>query len=165
VHLAARGRTVALVLITVIPAACSSNSPNDSKARAEGVYESVVRWFAQRSSTDPDPLPVFIEPRGEGTSINLDVQAQVVQATHDVATVRFIDSRDEALVTKDDGTVVVANDGVLLRLDPVADKGNPIRLDVDVHDQDDTFTTMEFDLQKSHDVWSITKQPTEVPGG
>jgi hypothetical protein len=79
--------------------------------------------------------------------------------------VRFIDSRDEALVTKDDGTVVVANDGVLLRLDPVADKGNPIRLDVDVHDQDDTFTTMEFDLQKSHDVWSITKQPTEVPGG
>jgi hypothetical protein len=149
--------TVALSLL-----GCSS-SGDDSHARAELVYDSVVRWFAQRSTTDPDPLPVFVEPRGEGTSIQLDVQAKVVDDTKDVAKVKFIDSRDEALVTNSDGTVVVADGGVLLRLDPVIEHGNTVKLDVDVHDHDEVFHTLEFDLTRSGDTWTVAKTPVEVP--
>ncbi|HEY7627410.1 MAG TPA: hypothetical protein VH761_10095 [Ilumatobacteraceae bacterium] len=123
-----------------------------------------MRWFAQRDASDPDPLPVFIEPRGEGASIQLDVQAKVVDTTKDVAAVRFIDARDEALVTNEDGVTVVADDGVLIRLDPVVEEGNSVKLDVDVHDRDDHFFTYEFDLSRRADTWNIDRPPVEVPG-
>lgn len=153
-----------LVALVASLLGCSS-SGDDSHGRAELVYDSVVRWFAQRSAGDPDPLPVFIEPRGEGASIQLDVQAKVVDATKDVAKVKFIDTRDEALVTNSDGTVVVADGGVLIRLDPVIEHGNTVKLDVDVHDHDDVFRTLEFDLTRSGENWTVSKTPVEVPSG
>ena len=165
VFVAVRGRSVVLVAIVLILAACSASSPPKAGARAGAVYDSIVRWFAQKDSTDPDPLPVYIEPRGEGVSIQLDVQAQLVKSTKDVATVRFIDTRDEALITKADGTVVVANDGILLRLAPVVEQGNMVQLDVDVHDHDEVFTTMQFDLTLVDDKWVIEKPPVDLPAG
>jgi hypothetical protein len=164
VHVVGRGRTVLVAAIVSAVASCSSDSPDDSHVRAEAVYASVVRWFAQRDASDPDPLPVFIEPRGEGASIQLDVQAKVVDTTKDVAAVRFIDARDEALVTNEDGVTVVADDGVLIRLDPVVEEGNSVKLDVDVHDRDDHFVTYEFDLSRRADTWNIDRPPVEVPG-
>lgn len=129
------------------------------------MYDSVVRWFAKSSSSDPDPLPVFIEPRGEGASIKLDVQAELVKSTKDVATVRFIDSRDEALVTNDDGTVIVADGGILLRLAPVVESGDKIQLDVDVHDHDEQFRTLQFELNLVDEQWVIANPPAELPAG
>jgi hypothetical protein len=146
-------------------AACSSPSPENPQVRAGAVYDTIVRWFADKSTTDPDPLPVFVEPRGEGASIGLDVQAELIKSTQDVATVKFIDSRDEALITNDDGTVVVADGGVLLRFAPVVEKGDKVRLDIDVHDHDDQFKTLQFDLDQVNDKWVIDKQPLEVTTG
>jgi len=148
-----------------ITAACSSPSPENPQVRAGAVYDTIVRWFADQSANDPDPLPVFIEPRGEGASIALDVQAELIKSTQDVATVRFIDSRDEALITKDDGTVVVADDGVLLRFAPVVEEGDKVQLDIDVHDHDEQFKTLQFDLDQVNDQWVINKQPVEVTSG
>ena len=162
---AVRGRTVVLAAIILVLAACSGPSPATPEARAGAVYDAIVRWFAQSSSSDPDPLPVFIEPRGEGASIQLDVQAELVKSTKDVATVRFIDSRDEALVTNDDGTVVVAAGGILLRLAPVVEVGDKVQLDVDLHDHDEVFQTMQFALRLVGDGWVIDKPPVEVPAG
>ena len=160
-----RSRSVVLAAIFLVLAACSSPSPETPAARAGAVYDSIVRWFAQSSTADPDPLPVFIEPRGEGASIGLDVQAELVKSTHDVATVRFIDSRAEALVTNDDGTVVVADGGMLVRLAPVVEEGAKVRLDVDVHDRDEQFRTVQFDLKLVNDRWVIDQAPVEVPVG
>lgn len=154
-----------LAAIVSITAACSSPSPENPEVRAGAVYDTIVRWFAATSADDPDPLPVFIEPRGEGASIELDVQAELIKSTKDVATVRFIDSRDEALVTKDDGTVVVADDGILIRLAPVVEEGKKVRLDVDVHDHDEQFTTLQFSLDSVNDEWVIAQQPVNVPAG
>jgi hypothetical protein len=165
VVVAARTRGIVLAAIVSITAACSSPSPENPEVRAGAVYDTIVRWFAARSADDPDPLPVFIEPRGEGASIQLDVQAELIKSTKDVATVRFIDSRDEALVTKDDGTVVVADDGILIRLAPVVEEGTRVRLDVDVHDHDEQFTTLQFSLNSVNDKWVIAQQPVNVPAG
>jgi len=148
-----------------LTAACSSPSPENPQVRAGAVYDTIVRWFADKSTTDPDPLPVFVEPRGEGASIGLDVQAELIKSTQDVANVKFIDSRDEALITNDDGTVVVADDGVLLRFAPVVEKGDKVRLDIDVHDQDDQFKTLQFDLDQVNDKWVIDQQPVDVTTG
>jgi hypothetical protein len=148
-----------------LTAACSSPSPENPQVRAGAVYDTIVRWFADKSTTDPDPLPVFVEPRGEGASIGLDVQAELIKSTQDVANVKFIDSRDEALITNDDGTVVVADDGVLLRFAPVVEKGDKVRLDIDVHDQDDQFKTLQFDLDQVNDKWVIDQEPVDVTTG
>ncbi|MEP7114689.1 MAG: hypothetical protein ABI862_15590 [Ilumatobacteraceae bacterium] len=162
---AARGRRVLLAAIVSLTASCSAASPENPEVRAGAVYDSIVRWFAESSTTDPDPLPVFIESRGEGASIQLDVQAELIKSTQDVATVRFIDSRDEALVTNDDGTVVVADDGILIRLAPVVEEGKKVRIDVDLHKHDELFQTMQFDLGLVNDEWVIDKSPIDVPAG
>jgi hypothetical protein len=162
---AARAKGIFLAAFLATTAACSSPSPENPQVRASAVYDTVVRWFAARSTADPDPLPVFIEPRGEGASIELDVQAELVKSTKDVATVRFIDTRAEALVTKDDGTVVVADDGTLIRLAPVVEEGKKVRLDVDVHDHDEQFQTLQFSLDLVKEHWVIANQPINVPAG
>lgn len=155
------------MLAAVVPilVACTSDSPASPTVRAGAVYDSVVRWFAQSSTTDPDPLPVFIEPRGEGASIDLGVQAELVKSTQDVATVRFIDARDEALITNADGTHVVADGGILIRLAPVIENGTKVRLDVDVHERDENFRTLQFDLSLVNESWVLDGQPVEVPAG
>jgi hypothetical protein len=165
VFVAVRGRRVVLAAIVVILVACSSASPESPQVRAAAVYDKIVRWFAHTSPTDPDPLPVFIEPRGEGASIELDVQAELIKSTKDVATVKFIDSRDEALVTSADGTLVVANAGKLLRLAPVVEEGTKVRIDVDVHDHDDQFQTLQFTLDQVGKDWQIELPPVVVPAG
>ena len=108
---------------------------------------------------------MFIEPRGEGATIGLDVQADLVKSTHDVATVRFIDSRDEALSTNDDGTVVVADGGILIRLGPVVEEGKKVRMAVDVHDHDEQFHTLQFDLSQVNGDWVVDRAPIAVPSG
>ena len=154
-----------LAAIVSVLAACSSPSPTSPEVRAADVYDSIVRWFAQSATDDPEPLPVFIEPRGEGASIQLDVQADLIKSAHDVATVRFIDSRDEALVKNDDDTVVVADDGILIRLAPVVEEGRKVRINVDVHDHDEEFHTLQFDLSQVNGAWVVDQPPIAVPPG
>lgn len=154
-----------LASIVLLTAACSAASPENPEVRAGAVYGTIVRWFAADSPDDPDPLAVFIEPRGEGASIQLDVQAELIKSTQDVATVKFIDSRDEALVSNDDGTTVVADDGVLIRLAPVVEVGDKVRIDVDVHDKDEQFQTKQFDLHLVDGAWVIDGGPVAVPAG
>ncbi len=154
-----------LAAIVSLTAACSAASPENPEVRAGAVYDSIVQWFADESTDDPEPLPVFIEPRGEGATIQLDVQAELIKSAQDFATVKFIDSRDEALVTDEDGKTVVADDGILIRLAPVVEEGDKVRIDVDVHDTDEKFKTMQFNLHRVGDAWVIDGKPVEVPAG
>jgi hypothetical protein len=165
VLVAARGRRLLLAAIVSLTAACSAPSPENPEVRAGAVYDTIVRWFAQSSTSDPEPLPVFIEPRGEGASIQLDVQAELIKSTKDVATVKFIDSRDEALITNDSGKLVVADGGILLRLAPVVEQGKKVTIDVDVHEEDERFRTMQFNLDSVNDQWVIRQPPTQIPPG
>ena len=54
---------------------------------------------------------------------------------------------------------------MLLRLAPVVEEGKKVRIDVDVHDQDEEFKTMQFDLDQVNDKWVIDRPPVEVPAG
>jgi hypothetical protein len=126
----------------------------------------VVRWFADRGTDDPEPLPVFIEARGEGASIDLAVQAELIDLTAEDAIARFIDSREEAVA--DDGEddsagPTVRDDGVLIRLDPVLENGPPMTLDVDEYVDETTFRTLRFTLsQSTDDTWRVVGEPVAV---
>ncbi len=155
---------VLAIVVAIIPG-CSTGTAGDSDARVSGVYDGIIRWFAGRDADDPDPLPVFIEPRGDGASIDLDVQTSLIAATGDVASVRFIDDRDEALVSQADGSEIVADDGVLISLAPVVERGTTVRLDVDVREGAGQLHGLQFDLELRGDVWVVTRTPVDIPSG
>ena len=141
-----------LVGLLAVAVSCTDLSP--SKERASDVYVTVIRWFVEHNSGEV-PLKVFVEPRGEGSSINVDVQAEVVTAVEDVASVRFIDARDEALVDNGEGVLVVRDDGVLIAFGPVPNDAADVTLELDQYVDETTVRTFRFALRRSGGQWVI----------
>ena len=142
---------------------CSCGSPNEDEIRASAVYHEVVRWLVDDAgaATDDEPMAVFIEPRGEGAAISLDVQAELIDATKDIADVRFLDERDEGLV-EEEGTIVVKDDGILIRLGPVIEEDSPVLLDVDIWESEDTFSELRFELRRFGSTWAVQGTPEPI---
>lgn len=146
-------RSVAVVLgFCLMLPACTSLSPG--KERASEVYAAIVEWFASSAVTE-QPLKVFIEPRGEGASISVDVQAELVSSVEKTATVRFIDTRDEALEENEDGVPVVRDDGILLAFDPVPTDAAVVAVEVAQYVDEETVRVHQFELSKAADGWTV----------
>jgi hypothetical protein len=148
-------RSIAALLgLCTLVGACTTLSP--SKERASEVYVTIVEWFAAQSRADP-PLRVFVEPRGEGSSISVDVQADVITAVEEVASVRFIDARDEALEDLGDEVVVVRDNGILLALDPVPKDKAALVVEVDEYLDGSRVRTHRFEMSRRNDRWQVDK--------
>ncbi|HWM22410.1 MAG TPA: hypothetical protein VNO51_22155 [Ilumatobacteraceae bacterium] len=156
-----RHRIAWLALIPLC--SCSFGSANEDEIRASAVYDEVVRWLVDDAggATPEEPMAVFIEPRGEGSAISLDVQAELIDLTKDIANVRFLDERSEGLIDED-GTVVVKDEGILIRLGPVVEDDSHVLLDVDIWESEDTFREVRFELRRSGRTWSVQGPPDEI---
>jgi len=152
-----------LVPAVAVLGACSTlgDARTDEQDRAAQVYEAILRWFVPSPQPDHKAV-IFIEPRGEGTSIGLSVQSEVIRAVDDIADVRFIDTHDEALDKDDAGVPHVKDGGLLLRLGPVPETGSPIPVDVDQFISDDDYASLRFMLGEAGDSWAIDGQPESV---
>ena len=157
----ARWRLVALAPGIVLSACGEGSSPDPVADRSAAVYTAILTWFAAAEADDPEPLPVFVEPRGDGASIPLGVQTDLIAAVADVADVRFIDVRDEALAEVD-GHLVATDDGVLLRLPPVDQMADPVLADVDLHLRDERFLTLRFELEPDDEGWHLLGPPEQI---
>jgi hypothetical protein len=143
--------------------ACSTlgDARTDEQDRAAQVYEAVLRWFVP--SIPPDEKAViFIEPRGEGSSIGLNVQSELIRVVDDIADVRFIDSHDEALDEDEHGVPHVKDGGLLVRFGPVAETGSPVSVDVDLFLSEESYTSLRFVVGSVGDSWDIDGQPESV---
>ena len=141
-----------LVGLWFFVAGCTSLSP--SKARASDVYATIIRSFATQAADEPS-LKVFVETRGEGSSISVDVQAEVVTAVEDVAEVRFIDARSEALEESEPGIFVVRDAGILLAFGPVPNDASDLVVEVDQYIEDTLLAAHRFVMRSSGDEWKI----------
>jgi hypothetical protein len=153
-----------LALLALVPLlSCSIGAANEDEIRASAVYAEVVRWLVDDAGgvTAEEPMAVFIEPRGEGAAISLDVQAELIAATEDVANVRFLDERAEGLV-ETEGTVAVKDEGMLIRLGPVIEDDRHVLLDVDIWESEDTFREVRFELRRSGSVWAVQGPPDDI---
>ncbi len=121
-----------------------------------------MRWFADEDTADREPLQVFIEPRGEGTSIDLEVQANVIEHSADYADARFIDTRDEALIVDEEGVAAVRDEGILIRIGPVVEEGDTVSLDVDQFVDSETQRSLRFELVAVDGEWRMRGEPTVV---
>lgn len=170
-----RARRLAVALgAAAMLVGCSIDKPGPDDARTGEVYAMVVRWYVDDvtdiAPTDTvaadDLLTVFIEPRGDGARIDLQVQADLIAELDGIADVRFIDARDEAIDKgSDDGEPVVRDGGILLRLDPVPEDGEQIEVDVERWIDDDTFETLRFGLVERSGTWRIDGAPDPVTPG
>jgi hypothetical protein len=148
---AARSLAV-LVGVCWFAAGCTNLSP--SKERASDVYATIIRSFATQPEGDP-LLKVYVEPRGEGSSISVDVQAEVVTAVEDVADVRFIDARSEALEETEAGEFLVRDDGLLLAFGPVPNDAVDVVVEVDQYVDETNLATHRFVMHRKGEEWII----------
>jgi hypothetical protein len=109
-----------LVTTAVVLVGCASSggAPPTADLTPAEAYTAIVRWELDRGEPTLDDkgnpvMPVIYVAAASGT-VDIGVQAEVVAATSDVATVRFadttVDSIDEEIVdqpVKDDGVMYV----------------------------------------------------------
>jgi hypothetical protein len=144
--------------------ACGDDEQTVTAAeRDAAIYSTVLRdmVLAEIPPADPaedgsDSLPILYVTGADGESIAVDVQAEVVKNLKDEAEVRFVDAREDALVTDeeddesgdDDGSGTrsgagtsastageepVQDDGVLTTFGPLPDEGTTVDVDVEIY--------------------------------
>ena len=85
----------------------------------------------------------------------MDVQAELVSSVEKTATVRFIDTRDEAPEENEAGMPVVRDDGILLAFDPVPTDAAVVAVEVAQYVDEETVRVHQFELSKAADGWTV----------
>ncbi len=116
-------------------AACDSDDPtaNDVVGSAEAITATIAWQAGEQEPVIDDNgearLPVIFVVAGDGSTIDVGVQADVAAATVDWATVRFADDVTETFDPDVDGEPV-RDDGAMLLIGPMPEPAPSIELDL-----------------------------------
>jgi hypothetical protein len=145
----AMGLAIALFAV----AGCSDGSdttPDANQVVAADAYIAVVDWEVSEHDPVMDEdgdveLPVVYVAPADGETIDVGIQAAVVEATVDIAIVRFADEAAEALDADTEGEPV-KDDGVLLIVGDLPEPSRTIELVVVRYQsiEDDSMLTVEI---------------------
>ena len=158
-------RTVAALLLAGTALASCGSDPAPQRGPTAGAYATVVRWFVDRSGTQTtaaedddvdETTVVFVEPRGEGMTFGVDMQAEIIEATEPFADLRFIDDRAEAL--DDEG--LVRDGSIFLALGPSTPKGSSTTIECDEISSDASSRPLVFELRWRRDEWVLAGPPS-----
>lgn len=154
---------VAVVVAMAVPVGCGGET-DQSANREVDAYTAVVDWVLAepRFTTTPDPddkLIVFIESLASGV-IDLDVQIEVVGHFEELAEIRFIDTREEAVDQEEPGAPV-RDGGMLLGLGAVPATG-PLELRGEVYRTVDDVVGYRFMLENKGPKLVLIGPPEEV---
>jgi hypothetical protein len=128
-------RCAVAAVLTVGAVGCSDESPDvDRAVQPADAYVAVVEWEVgqQDPVVDDDGevvLPVVFVASGDGSTIDVGVQAAVAEATSDWATVRFADQPSDAFDPGLEGEPVREN-GVMLLVGPLPDAAPSVEIQV-----------------------------------
>jgi len=148
------GASVAVTAVAM--AGCGSSSDAEDSRPAEVYVATIERVLAdEKPSTGDDALAVvYVVPLGEN-EIDATVQADVASELHDVADVRFADERSEALDEDEHGKPVL-DDAVLVAIGDVAERGNPVEVEVEVYRSEADSSSRLFTVSRRSSVWTVT---------
>ena len=176
----ARSRLLTSTLVAVLApvlavsvVACRDEPREAETVEPDEVYLALIRWELARqeaaptasppNSDDDEDLPVVYVAAADGSKIDTNVQARVAHSTVDEATLRFADSRDEAL-EMDDETEPVRDGGVLLSIALDApDAATQRTVEVVVYRSIDDHETWLLTVDASGDSAKITASTLEPP--
>jgi hypothetical protein len=124
----------ALLGVFALGACDSDDDAGPDMVEPADAITAAVAWQADEQEPvlgdDGEPiLPVVFVVPGQGTSIDVGVQAEVAGATADWATVRFADNAADTFDPDLDGEPV-RDDGVMLLMGPIPEPARSIELDL-----------------------------------
>ena len=120
-------RTLVLTAtVAVVVTACTGGVSNASERRAD-IYSAVIRAVLGETSHPKisSDTSVFVGAGRERSTINLEVQADIVDELHELATIRFVDRRVEAIDDSNPNRPVKDN-GVLITLGKIPSGANTV---------------------------------------
>lgn len=120
-------RTLVLTAtLAVVLTACTGGGSNTSDRRAD-IYSAVIRTILADTShpTISSDTSVFVGAAHERSPINLEVQADIVAELHELATIRFVDRRVEAIDNSKPNRPVKDN-GLLITLGKIPSAANTV---------------------------------------
>lgn len=126
-----------LIIALLIATGCgggSNTTPDADQVVAADAYIAVVGWEVDEyepvvNENGDVELPVVYVAPADGETIEVGIQAAVVEATVDIAVVRFADEASEAIDADTEGEPV-KDDGVLLIVGDMPEPSRTIKLDV-----------------------------------
>lgn len=154
---------LALAVIATLPTACGSDdaAPTPDVTPAEA-FTAIVRWEVAQHVSEPDEngdvdLPVIYLRAESGGTVDIGVQADVVEATaDDDVVVRFSDESDDSLNEDLDG-VPVKDDGVLFIVGDIPTGETTLEADVRRYQSVEVDTTLQMRITSSDDGAEVTE--------
>lgn len=144
------------MLVLLVAGGCTTGSDRDSEADIAGAYSHIMEWVAQRSGSDSDRPVVYAVALGEGFSIDLSLQAKILDNVGDEVDVRFVDDRSEAFA---DGTV--RDGGVLMAVGPAVEDNRDIVIEGEETTDDERVIHWRFELRADRNAdWSFVRAPS-----
>lgn len=148
----ALGITIAMF----VAAGCANGSDTTPQAHEvvpADAYIAVVGWEAKQNDAVLDEngdveLPIIYVAPADGGTIDVGIQAAVVEATVDIAVVRFADEASEALES-DEAEQPVKDDGTLLVVGDMPEPSNTIELGVLRYRSIDDESTLTIEITAS----------------
>jgi hypothetical protein len=120
-------RTIVLTAtLAVVLTACTGGGSKTSDRRAD-IYSAVIRTIVADTSHPKisSGTSVFVAAADERSPIDLEVQADIVAELHELATIRFVDHRVEAIDDSKPNRPVKDN-GVLITLGKIPSGANTV---------------------------------------
>jgi len=142
----------------VVPLTACGDDPKDA-AREGRVYAAVVRALVPvPDDTDDVDIDVYVVAADDDTSIPIGVQAATVEELDEYSNVRFVDDRDEATAVDEPG-LPVRNDGVMIVVGPVPDRGERVTIDAQRYIDEVDHTEFRLVVEQQGQRWEVPEPP------
>jgi hypothetical protein len=159
-------RRFAFPLATALAVGSCGSDATQATERDADIYGAVIRTLAPESpgaETDELDRVVYAGPLDDQVEISLEVQVAVIDELDEFATIRFVDSRDEAIEEDEPGEPVL-EDGVLMLLSAIP-SGSAPSVDAERYVDDDEAARYRATLERSEGVWKVVKVARPGRGG
>jgi hypothetical protein len=151
-------RLTLLVATTVAIGSCSSEG-GQSVERSAHVYAAVIRALVSEPPGHPDTEAeerdrvVYAGPLGGKVEVSLEVQVAVVEELEEFATIRFVDSRNEA-IDDDERGEPVREHGALVLLGSIPD-GRSVSIEAARYVDVDETARFRVTVERSGRKWTV----------
>jgi hypothetical protein len=152
-----QGAVVALVGAALLATvACGDDDEtSDSSSRDSDVYSAILDTVAAAEPAEDEETPLlYVAPLGNEKPMPLDVQVSVVDATAEVAVVRFVDEVEQAIDQDGDGEPVI-DDGVLVILGSVPPDGSSVHIPGELYRSAADTALVEYEVSETADGWVV----------
>ena len=139
--------------VAVVVAACTSGGSNTSD-RPAAIYSAVIRAVLADTSNPKisSDTSVFVVALHERSPIPLEVQADIVEELHELATIRFVDHRVEA-IDESSPNRPVNDDGVLISLGKIPSGANTVTVNAGRYLNATDTVTYRVTLKRAKTQW------------